>query len=625
MSTLADAAIKLASQGNPVFPCIPDGKRPACANGYLDATTDLGIVRGWWRENPNYNIGLAVGMRGIAVVDLDGAEGRDNWNTLAAENGAPDTYLVETPSGGHHLYYRGKLTNSASKLAAHIDTRGEGGYVLAPPSTFEGRPYLVAQAVPLAELPAWVAERIATSAPVARVAADVDLDTPAALSRAATRLRQLIACGDVAVEAAGGGRYRTIQLCCEMLELGISAERMFEVIAPWNAACIPPWEREEFEGAPLARAVKYMQNAPASSAVPAASEAFPDAAKLLPAAPPRKSRFLTVAQMNLLPPPEWLVPGWLALGQTSLMVGGWGTYKSFIALDLALAVATGQPVWGIKPSKPGLVVYGALEGLHGIAQARRRAWCLAHGMDADADLPGFRVGLAPRLNSPEDCEAYMQDLRVEADDCGLPLVLVINDTVSQSMAGLDEVKDAGTYIQFMKDLAGHSGAHVLSIHHSGHDKTRGARGGTIYPANMDTFIEVEALGKLSAKVTVEKQKDAPEPPPVFLMGATVGPSLVFTPRPRAEVVAEQQDEEPHAPTTVGAALVALKAIGAARSVTTAVLCQMIHPRHPGEDPEHYAQRIAFQSGKLRSAGRKKLRPYTADGQWFMPEEQAAPQ
>jgi hypothetical protein len=82
---------------------------------------------------------------GFDVVDLDGEEGIAEWTKLEAKHGKAPTYSVRTPRGGLHLYYRHDparpIPCTASKLAPHIDTRGDGGYVLVPPSIVGGKSY----------------------------------------------------------------------------------------------------------------------------------------------------------------------------------------------------------------------------------------------------------------------------------------------------------------------------------------------------------------------------------------------------------------------------------------------------------------------------------------------------
>lgn len=137
---LGPSALWYAAQGIPVFPLRPGLKTPATSHGVKDATTDQSVVRGWWRATPAANIGLACGHR-FDVFDIDGPEGERSWWTL--RDLPPIIGRVATPRpGGSHVYVRPiGLGNSAGVLGPGIDTRGVGGYVVAPPSVLgEGLP-----------------------------------------------------------------------------------------------------------------------------------------------------------------------------------------------------------------------------------------------------------------------------------------------------------------------------------------------------------------------------------------------------------------------------------------------------------------------------------------------------
>jgi len=134
------AALSYAARGVPVFPCEPSGKRPLTANGFWDATTDRALIRGWWGRWPEANVGVPTGRAsGLLVLDVDAAEGLESIAELELLLGqAPPTARAITGRGGEHLYFRApsdvEVRNSAGFLGAGLDVRGEGGYVIVPPS-----------------------------------------------------------------------------------------------------------------------------------------------------------------------------------------------------------------------------------------------------------------------------------------------------------------------------------------------------------------------------------------------------------------------------------------------------------------------------------------------------------
>jgi hypothetical protein len=139
-SSACDAALAYAEAGVPVFPCVPDGKRPLTRHGLLDASCDGDEVARWWRRWPDANVGLATGAQ-VEVVDVDRRPAGSGFVALerARTAGLTDGWagIVRTPSRGVHLYYPtqpGRSQRSWAEPGAHVDFRGTGGYVLVPPS-----------------------------------------------------------------------------------------------------------------------------------------------------------------------------------------------------------------------------------------------------------------------------------------------------------------------------------------------------------------------------------------------------------------------------------------------------------------------------------------------------------
>lgn len=125
--------------------CGSPGKHPRVTRGWTEATTDGARILSWWDRWPWANIGLPTGTNALGVIDVDPGKGGDD--TLATlvrwcETRGVDlmaTHTVRTGSGGLHLYFRDPLghVKTASKSfrgAPGVDTRGRGGYVVAPPS-----------------------------------------------------------------------------------------------------------------------------------------------------------------------------------------------------------------------------------------------------------------------------------------------------------------------------------------------------------------------------------------------------------------------------------------------------------------------------------------------------------
>ena len=162
---LAGAALSYARRGVPVFPCEPGGKRPLTPNGFWDATTDAPRVRAWWGRWPSANVGVPTGEKsGLLVLDVDPRDGgRASLAALEREHGPlPRTARARTGGGGAHVFFRyppeGEVRNSAGWLGPGLDVRGEGGYVVVPPSRTQGA-YEWTDRSPLAGA-GWLLERL---------------------------------------------------------------------------------------------------------------------------------------------------------------------------------------------------------------------------------------------------------------------------------------------------------------------------------------------------------------------------------------------------------------------------------------------------------------------------------
>jgi len=196
-TNLLDAALGLAGRGFFVFPLIPNDKTPAIpsahrpgsdcrgqcgrlGHGLWDATRDQGVIAQWWTFCPEANVGINCGASNLYVIDLDTPkpdtpppwppfdiegvhDGFDALAVLAEKRIEPlpvGGLEVRTGRGGTHLYFRqpdgAQLRNTAKKLGWLIDTRGHGGYVVAPGSKVAGNPYTVTVEAEPPALPRWL-------------------------------------------------------------------------------------------------------------------------------------------------------------------------------------------------------------------------------------------------------------------------------------------------------------------------------------------------------------------------------------------------------------------------------------------------------------------------------------
>ncbi|AID58913.1 polymerase primase [Mycobacterium phage Gaia] len=167
--SLGSAALWYASVGWKVFPCAVGGKLPAIpsahrkgdplegrcqgecgqlGHGLYDATSDPNLIKQWWSTR-DYNIGIRTGLT-FDVIDQDGPVGVKTLAMWSDEGSLPDVHgKVSTTreDGGMHLYILPTGAGNKARMDKHenppggIDYRGQGGYVLAPPSIVDGKRY----------------------------------------------------------------------------------------------------------------------------------------------------------------------------------------------------------------------------------------------------------------------------------------------------------------------------------------------------------------------------------------------------------------------------------------------------------------------------------------------------
>jgi len=508
--SLIDAALAYAAKGWPIVPVRQD-KTPYTTNGVMDATTDPAQIEAWWARWPRAGIALNCGAANMMVVDFD--PGHTDPKALDL----PETQLRQTtPRGGFHLFYalneEEVVSPSVSKLAPHVDVRSFNSYVLLPPSSTPDGVY------------AWSSEgkpayrtdemvRLANSHREKHEDRDrwlIEADLPENVE-AATRWLQKDA--KIAIEGQGGDMmaYTT---AAHLKSYGVSRERAMELMwEHWNPRCDPPWHEGEYEHMELKVFNAYTYSTSPPGNITAAyrkavrADAFKPIDKPLPSGwegSAGRFRMVDYEGAQHIAPPSWIMEDVIADDSYSLMFGAPGSLKSFIALDIAMSIATGFPVRSAWPQvhKPGPVLYTAGEGRPGMAN-RMRAWSETHfsGMN----VPGF-VLADPVPTIIEDLDPYL-DLALRRHPEGYRLVVI--DTVARSMQGHNEnaQEHASQFTALVDTLRRELGCSVLAIHHSGHgDQSRG-KGSMEFVGAPDVVYGVERPDKTRPTVTVKMAKD----------------------------------------------------------------------------------------------------------------------
>jgi len=200
--------------------------------------------------------------------------------------------------------------------------------------------------------------------------------------------------------------------------------------------------------------------------------------------------------------PDYLINKIMEANSTAQLYGASQSFKSFIALDMALCIATGRP-WMGKVVKQGSVAVIAYEG-EGALKRRVRAWGI-HNHEDMQNVPAAIVGKPTGLASDESAEAISETLKA------MKPRLVVIDTLSKAMAGVSEnsAEDMNAVIRraetYFRDAFGCA---VLFIHHTGHTNTGRARGSSALHAGIDTEFFVKRVeGELMSEIKSTKMKD----------------------------------------------------------------------------------------------------------------------
>lgn len=218
------------------------------------------------------------------------------------------------------------------------------------------------------------------------------------------------------------------------------------------------------------------------------------------------AEMLTLEQISERPAPKYLIKGLLNLDSESWMIGAPGCKKSFVALSMAMAVATGSPWQGLKVTS-GDVVLIAAEGAGGLSN-RIKAWRATYG-----PLPR-NVRVLPRPVQARDARGWA--VLVKACERLKPSLVVV-DTQARVTVGLEEnsATDMGYYVAAVGALRAVTQACVLSIHHTG--RAGGdARGSSAIDGAQDTELKVVKKTALTGELRTEKQKDLTEREPMAL-------------------------------------------------------------------------------------------------------------
>jgi len=552
MADKAHVAFTLAERGWGIVPCGPGKRTPSNENGAAAPLTDSGDVLQWWIERPNDN-GDVTPPDGAFIVDVDTPkdDGSASLELVQRElGGFTAKHCVQSPSGGWHIYLRADdgdaVPNSVGRVRERVDIRGHHGYVLAPGSEVPEGEYRGALPPAPGDLPA-------APRPLVRAARTPNVerhenaeewqgepDQPQDVQRARKFLEDEIKRERIADE--GGRNHWAFKTAAKLRDLGVSAEKAVELIhaTGWDEWCLnPPLDHDEL-AATVEHAHAYAQRQGGSAAT--SRDPFGD---IEPGEPEpqqeRRSRFtfMTPREVREMQPPPFMVDQTIPEGALTMLFGRWGSFKSFVGIDLALSLAVGQDWHGMSIPHARSVVYVAGEGVEDLGN-RQRAWEENHGEQVDRNFA--LVPEMPLFSDEQQAKAFSDDLAEYGQ-----VDLLVLDTLSTAMRGLDEnsSKDAEWFRGVVQAIQKRLGCAVMLIHHPAKGDPAAGRGSIAIEAGLDVNLRTEAdEGSHEFKLYMTKAKNFPAwDRPMELKAVEVGDSLAMQPiqRPLEKPEAMAQD------------------------------------------------------------------------------------
>lgn len=225
-----------------------------------------------------------------------------------------------------------------------------------------------------------------------------------------------------------------------------------------------------------------------------------------------ENRLVSLSAIEAVLTSNYMIKGWLDRNCLSMLYGPSNAGKTFVALDIAMHIASDKPWRGLKVNG-GPVLYIAAEGGAGV---RNRLAAIKRDRPELAAAPFTLLSVGLDLHGQGDALAVCEIIPAENP------ALVVVDTLARSMGAGDEntAKDAAMFVRNCDLIREATGAHVMVIHHTGKDEERGARGSSALRAAVDNEIQVTA----DWAVISRKQRDHEPPEPLCfkLRSVTLG-------------------------------------------------------------------------------------------------------
>lgn len=446
-----------------------------------------------WDASPEALPGIPVGAHGLVVIDCDRkpgqADGVSNFIALCSEHqiDLSKSFVVETPSGGYHIYFRtdGAIGNSRGSLPEGIDVRGIGGYVIAPGAMLpDGRCYrhVAGSWDAILALPDVLASFLKAKRHAAYPEPVLGRTETTERERAYAEMALADEIAALSAMRAGEGRNAALNRAAHSLGTMVGARwiaREAVELALWAAAERNGYRAKDGDEAARNTLRSGLEGGITKPRGPLPAIDIPDSlresvdawiaaykeSRTAPARTAHGKRSVTLLQGSEIQaqPISWLWDGYLPLGKLTLLAGAGGTGKSTIAFALA-AVITNAGTWPdgsrcnaagnvliwsseddpANTIKPRLIAVGADERRYGVIRGTLDEYGISYPFDAAKDMDALRDAVS---------------------SIGGVSLLIIDPIVTAVTGDMHKANDVRRSLQAIVDFAAEMNCAVLGITH----------------------------------------------------------------------------------------------------------------------------------------------------------------
>jgi len=452
------AALQYADLGWSVIPIGKDKKSLIKWEVYQRTRAAKKEIEAWFTRYPDANVGIVTGaISGIVVIDIDTPEKIDYP--------LPLTVASQTASGGRHIFCKhpGREVKNRVRIVPNVDIRADGGYVVVPPSLLSSGNQYVWNIPPgemeLAELPHWAFGE-----------EEKDADWKTTIAKPVMEGSR----NEVSAQMAGKMLGYLPEDTWEMVWLGMQR---------WNQNNKPPLPEKELKNVFNSIASRELKKRNEKTTTRADYQV--DAVTL--------SQLIKTEYKNT----QWLVEKLIPHEALTIISGASGSYKTFITLDIAMKIATGEKLFGEFQTKQSSVLIIDEENHPRILKDRAKL------LSQNSELPIYvasRKGFSLGEKSVEKVVEYAKSKNV-----GL---VIFDSFICIHNSDENAASEMRGVMKYLKEISNH-GIAVIVIHH--HGKSEGAnasqkmRGSSDILAQADCHLAIERKDK-DTSVTIQQNK-----------------------------------------------------------------------------------------------------------------------